>query len=199
MFASAVIWPRGFPLERIQDAATFDAARADAEGLVTSAIQQGLADGSPDVDAVWRLTMDRPFTFAGGASVCLSAGAWCPFNSQSTWWWPEAYPLMYLPSFCTFRMTDIWRSFVAQRCLWELGQGVTFHAAEVVQERNAHDLLKDLAEEVPGYLKNEAIRRRLEGLTLRAGEGNVAENLVRCYEALVTDGVFAAEEVGRVR
>jgi hypothetical protein len=199
MFTPAVIWPRGFPLERIQNAATFDAARADAEGLVTSAIQQGLADGSPDVDAVWRLTMDRPFSFAVGASVCLSAGVWCPFNSQSTWWWPAAYPLLYLPSFCTFRMTDIWRSFVAQRCLWELGQGVTFHAAEVVQERNVHDLLKDLADEVPGYLKNESIRQRLERLSLRAGEGNVAENLVRCYEALVADAVFAAEEMGLVR
>ncbi|MDB5323360.1 MAG: hypothetical protein JWN40_4991 [Phycisphaerales bacterium] len=199
MFTPAVIWPRGFPLERIHDARTIDPARVDAEVEISSPIQQGLADGSPDVDAVWRLTMDRPFTFAHGASVCLGAGAWCPFNSQSTWWWPAAYPLMYLPSFCTFRMTDIWRSFVAQRCLWELGQGVTFHAAEVVQERNEHDLLKDLAEEVPGYLKNEAIRGRLEGLALRAGAGNVAENLVRCYESLVVDGVVGAEEMGLVR
>jgi hypothetical protein len=199
MFTPAVIWPRGFPLERIGDAATFDAARADAETTVTSAIQQGLADGAPDVDAVWRLTMDRPFSFASGASVCLGTGVWSPFNSQSTWWWPAAYPLMYLPSFCTFRMTDIWRSFVAQRCLWELGQGVTFHAAEVVQERNAHDLMKDFADEVPGYLKNEVIRLRLEGLPLRAGAGNVAENLVRCYEALVADGVVGGEEIGLVR
>ena len=38
--------------------------------------------------------------------------------------------LMYLPSTCTFRMTDIWRSLIAQRCLWELGQGVVFHAAD---------------------------------------------------------------------
>jgi hypothetical protein len=199
MFTPAVIWPRGFPLERIGDAMTFDAARADAETTVTSAIQQGLADGAPDVDAVWRLTMDRPFSFASGASVYLSAGVWCPFNSQSTWWWPAVYPLMYLPSFCTFRMTDIWRSLVAQRCLWELGQGVTFHAAEVVQERNAHDLMKDFADEVPGYLKNEAIRQRLEGLELRAGEGNVSGNLVQCYEALVADGVVGAKEVGLVR
>jgi hypothetical protein len=199
MFTSSVIWPRGFPLERIGDAVTFDAARADAQQTVTSAIQQGLADGSPDVDAVWRLTMDRPFSFAGAESVYLSPGVWCPFNSQCTWWWPAAYPLMYLPSHCTFRMTDIWRSLVAQRCLWELGQGITFHAAEVVQERNAHDLLKDFADEVPGYLKNEAIRQLLEKLPLRGGGGNAPANLLRCYEALVADGVVGAEEMGLVR
>jgi len=32
--------------------------------------------------------------------------------------------LMYLPIKASFRMTDIYRSFVAQRCLWELGEGV---------------------------------------------------------------------------
>jgi len=106
---------------------------------------------------------------------------------------------MYLPSHCTFRMTDIWRSLVAQRCLWELGQGITFHAAEVVQERNAHDLLKDFADEVPGYLKNEAIRQLLEKLPLRGGGGNAPANLLRCYEALVADGVVGAEEMGLVR
>jgi hypothetical protein len=59
--------------------------------------------------------------------------------------------------------------------------------------------MKDFADEVPGYLKNEAIRQRLEGLELRAGEGNVSDNLVQCYEALVADGVVGAKEVGLVR
>jgi hypothetical protein len=108
-----------------------------------------LADHSPDVDAVWRLVLDRPFCFDKGESLYLAPGTWCPFNSQSTWWWPEAYPLLYLPSFCTFRMTDIWRSFVAQRCLWAVGQGVAFHASEVAQARNQHNLMRDFEDEVP--------------------------------------------------
>ena len=78
--------------------------------------------------------------------VWLGPETWCPFNSQSTWWFPVAYPLMYLPSRVSFRMTDIWRGFVAQRCLWELGKGIVFHAAEVVQRRNPHALLRDFAD-----------------------------------------------------
>ena len=30
---------------------------------VISPIQQGLADGSPDVDAIWRLVLAKPFRF----------------------------------------------------------------------------------------------------------------------------------------
>jgi hypothetical protein len=43
-------------------------------------------------------------------------------------------PLLYLPSHCCFRMTDIWRSFIAQRCLWELGHWVVCQAPELELE-----------------------------------------------------------------
>ena len=94
---------------------------------------------------------------------------WCPFNSQTTWWFPAACPLMYLPSFCTFRMTGIWRSFVAQRCLWAMGSALTFHQAEVIQQRNVHNLLKDFEDEVPGYLRNESICEIRENVKLKPG------------------------------
>ena len=48
-------------------------------------------------------------------------------------------------------MTDIWRSFVAQRILQENDWAVLFHAPTVSQERNEHDLMRDFADEVPGY------------------------------------------------
>ena len=191
-FSGESIWPRGLPLNEVRGAAP------SAETLkagVFAPIQQGLVNNSPDVDAVWRLTQDRPFSFDDAPSVLLSPGNWCPFNTQSTWWWPIAYPLMYIPSHCSFRMCDIWKSFVAQRCLWELGMGVVFHAAEVVQERNFHELMADFRDEIPGYLGNSQIVASLAKLTLDAGQGNVNTNLIRCYEALVGEGVFPDEEL----
>jgi hypothetical protein len=125
-FSGDQVWPRGLPLDELRSA---DGYVAGEEAQVRAPIQQGLANGSPDVDAIWRLVLDRNFDFEEGPSVLLAPGTWCPFNSQSTWWWPSVFPLLYLPSHCSFRMTDIWRSFVAQRCLWELGQGLVFHAA----------------------------------------------------------------------
>lgn len=126
-------------------------------------------------------------------------GAWCPFNSQATWRFKPSFPLLYLPSTCTFRMTDIWRSLVAQRCLWELDRGICFHAAEVDQERNVHNLAKDFEDEVPGYLLNSKIARTLSSITLRPGVGEVTHNLVRCYEELVAIGVFKPQELELVR
>jgi hypothetical protein len=193
-FTSEPIWPRGFPLDEIMRSYR-NPTETRAPSMVRSSIQQGLANNSPDVDAIWRLTADRPFSFSAGDSIVLPRGSWCPFNSQSTWWWREAFPLMYLPSHCSFRMTDIWRSFIAQRCLWELGQGVVFHAAEVLQERNEHDLMRDFNDEVPGYQRNRELVRVLDELSLEAGPAAVADNLRRCYAALVAAGFFAEQEL----
>ncbi len=186
-----------FPLGRIHDTAIPEEREGSIpeETEAVCPIQQGLVDGSPDVDAVWRLVFRGDFRFRPGPSVCLPPGSWCPFNSQSTWWWAEAFPLMYLPSHCSFRMTDIWRSFVAQRCLWETGRGVVFHPAEMVQERNVHDLMRDFAEEIPGYRGNEEIARLLSGANLAPGAGALFDNWMKCYSILAGKGFFPREEL----
>jgi hypothetical protein len=197
-FSQERIWPRGLPLDALVGSFEGEVPLGKIERSVIAPIQQGLANGSPDVDAIWRLVLDRPFDFNDGPSVLLPAGAWCPFNSQSTWWWPEAYPLLYLPSHCSFRMTDIWRSFIAQRCLWELGHGVVFHAAEVIQDRNAHDLMRDFNDEVPGYQRNRKLAQVLADTSLLSGACVVATNLRRCYEALVAHDFFQPAELDLV-
>jgi hypothetical protein len=199
-FTDEHIWPRGFPLERLTEAGGAPVVDLDTSAAeVYAPIQQGLADLAPDVDAVWRLTLDREFYFRPGPSLYLPPGAWCPFNSQTTWWWPVAYPLLYLPTHCSFRMTDIWRGFIAQRLLWELGHGLVFHGPEVIQQRNQHNLLRDFKDEVPGYLNNARLVQRLEDLRLAAGAGAVGDNLIRCYEDLVAGGLFPADELPLVR
>jgi STELLO glycosyltransferase-like protein len=193
LFSDELVWPRGLPLDRIRGGGAPEVG--DAGLAVDAPVQQGLADGAPDVDAIWRLVLDRDVRFRPGAPVALEPGTWCPFNSQTTWWWPEAYPLLYLPSHCSFRMTDIWRSFVAQRCLWAMGRRLVFHGPEVVQERNDHRLTRDFEDEVPGYLGNDAIVARLESLSLPAGAAALPDNVRRCYEELVRGGYVGAAEL----
>src|SRR5262249_12108164 len=120
-YTSEQIWPRGLPLNHTRRRFSDDFEILPVSVRTVAPIQQGLANGAPDVDAVWRLILDREITFNESPSILLPRGVWCPFNSQNTWWWKQSFPLLYLPSYCSFRMTDIWRSFVAQRCLWELG------------------------------------------------------------------------------
>jgi hypothetical protein len=92
-------------------------------------------------------------------------------------------------------MTDIWRSFIAQRCLWETGNGIVFHGPEVCQQRNAHSLASDFEAEVPGYLLNVKIAQTLEQVSLAARTENLGDNLIRCYEALVKADVFPRAEI----
>jgi hypothetical protein len=199
LFTQDKIWPRGFPLDEIVNSFLQRPSTSEELLKVQAPIQQGLVNNTPDVDAVWRLVFDEPFNFQFGPSVYLPRGCWCPFNSQSTWWFPSAFPLVYLPSYCSFRMTDIWRSFIAQRCLWEMGFGVVFHGPEVVQDRNPHDLMRDFADEIPGYTRNKEMIEILEGLSLAKGENAVGENMLVCYEALVKAEFFPSEELDLVK
>jgi hypothetical protein len=162
---------------------------------VACPIQQGLADENPDVDAVYRLLMPLPVVFRKGVRVALGSGSWCPFNSQNTVFWSDAFPLLYLPSYCSFRMTDIWRSFVAQRIAWENGWHILFRDATVTQLRNDHSLMKDFADEVPGYLHNRKIADTLAALSLKRGVDAIPRNLRAAYAALIDLGVIGTPEM----
>ena len=198
-FTSRRLWPRGLPLSEVlagTGEAPGDGGRAEARPC---SVQQFLAAGDPDVDAVYRLTVgEDDHEFADAPPLVLPAGAMTPWNSQSTLWFEPAFPYLYLPSHVSFRMTDIWRSFVATVCLWAHGDGVAYHPAAVRQERNAHDLRRDFADEVPGYLHNERIVEALVALELEADEAAAGENLERCYAALVELGVVPREEMALV-
>jgi len=192
-FSSANIWPRGLPLDEAHTSVPAYGSLPFEE--IVCPIQQGLVDDDPDVDAVYRMLLELPFRFDPGPSIALTTGTWCPFNSQNTAWWPEAFPLLYLPAYCSFRMTDIWRSFVAQRLAWVNGWGVLFHAPTVSQNRNGHDLMHDFKDEIPGYLENRAICAALERLELRAGTEHLGGNMRLAYQCLVEGGWLDEKEL----
>ena len=192
-FTDVDIWPRGLPLDAVQQ------ALPEFDSLPTSAtdcpIQQGLADGDPDVDAIYRLLLPLPQDFRHDRRIVLGACSWCPFNSQNTTWWPQAYPLLYLPAHCSFRMTDIWRSFVAQKIAWANGWNILFHEPTVWQERNDHNLMRDFADEVPGYLHNRAMGAALDQLDIKSGIEHLGRNMRLCYETLIASGWVGEQEL----
>lgn len=188
-FTDEVIWPRGFPLEQINH--EIKAKRADV--VRKCPIQQYLADGNPDVDAVYRLT--HPFKkirFGQRRPVILDHKTLCPYNSQNTATFLEAFPLLYLPSFVSFRMTDIWRSLVGQIILWSKGWHVSFHSPTVEQDRNEHNLIKDFELEIPGYLNNQRIVDILSAISLSGSMGN---RLFQAYDSLRQEGLVPEKEM----
>jgi hypothetical protein len=189
-FSSSPVWPRGLPLDAINQPAV-----ASSLAVADCPIQQGLCNGDPDVDAIYRLVNGRPIEFEERTGLALAANSWCPFNSQNTTWWREAFPLLYLPATCSMRMTDIWRSLVAQRIAWTNGWSVLFHSPTVFQDRNSHDLMSDFEEEIQGYIHNRKIADCLERLSLKPGVENIATNLQICYHQLVHMDVLHHDEL----
>jgi hypothetical protein len=192
-YSSANIWPRGIPLDSVRQPppslANVPAEDADCP------IQQGLCNGDPDVDAIYRLINPLPINFENRESLALANNSWCPFNSQNTTWWRDAFPLLYLPGSCSIRMTDIWRGFVAQRIAWAAGWNLLFHSPTVYQERNAHSLMRDFKDEISGYLNNRTIAERFEKLPLKSAVEDIPENLLLCYEELARLELVDAREL----
>lgn len=92
-------------------------------------------------------------------------------------------------------MTDIWRSFIAQRILWEYGYGILFHSSTVYQNRNDHNLIEDFEDEIPGYLNNGIIFRELVNLKLSDQKRDIIRNLQKCYKRLIDIKVIGKDEI----
>ena len=188
------IWPRGFPLQSVLDesAALSHAAATDRE--VEVGVWQGLADGEPDVDAIYRLTSNVPCEFQERDPLVLDAGTLCPYNSQNTVYRSELFALLYLPAHVTFRFTDILRGLVAQPVMWAAGFRLGFTSATVFQERNEHDFLRDFESEVPCYLHTERVVDAVGGAVSQ--NASVPDNLHAAYRALAAEKIVPPEEIG---
>jgi STELLO glycosyltransferase-like protein len=189
-FSEALIWPRGLPLEAIHSVVPLGAAAS-----FDCPVQQYLADDDPDVDAIYRMLYKAPLQFEKREPVVLQPGAWCPFNSQNTAFFEDAFSLLYLPCHVSFRMTDIWRSFVAQAALWAHGYTLSFHKATVKQVRNDHSLLRDFIDEIPGYTGNDGIVKLLNEEYAKGPESTIHATAHRMWKSLALANVIPGEEL----
>ena len=175
------LWPRGFDLGSILESSQYI---SNGLSQIASPIQQGLANNHPDVDALYRLLIGRDVEFENRLPVSLLSNQWCPTNSQSTWWHKDFFELMYLPSTCTFRLTDILRGYIATRLLRERNYFITYHSPLVKQVRNPHNLMIDFRDELQLYENADRIVRGLESLELRSQPSLVAM-MRTCYTYFV--------------
>jgi hypothetical protein len=195
-FTDRLIWPRGLPLDAIHRRGELVAGAESRD----CPVQQFLVDDDPDVDAIYRLVFPgAAVTFDSAAPpVLLEPGTWCPFNSQNTLWFAPAFPLLYLPFHCSVRVTDIWRSLVAQRALWLGGHALAFHTATLSQARNPHDLSRDFVDEVPAYVRNRALADCLDRAAADLGGGTLADAGRGLWLALVDAGFLPPAEIALI-
>lgn len=188
----STLWPRGYPLKKILSSVETKRTKNKVNVL----IQQSLINNDTDVDAIYRLSVNKTVTFKDDKSIALDSHTYCPVNSQNTAWKKPAYILLYLPSTVASRVCDILRGWVAQRLSWELDAHVAFLSPSVYQLRNEHDFLKDFEEEIPLYLNAEKIIEILENTPLT---GSIEAKFIAIYQALAEQGIVQPEEVSRAK
>jgi len=157
------IWPRGLPLDFVRGKGIENWTLSTYQLERPPAVQQYVADEDPDVDAIFRLTRNLPCHFEGlpkdapNAMLVVPQNVFVPYNAQATVHLYDAFWGLLLPVTVHGRVSDIWRSYLTQKLLWDIGQVLAFTNAHVVHDRVAHDYLKDFHSEQDLYLKSTAL------------------------------------------
>jgi hypothetical protein len=151
-FGRPYIWPRGYPLEVIRNSSAYKELPAIYMNI---GVEQGMVNEDPDVDAIFRLTQhhENDVFFVPKSSCGLSFGIFCPFNSQNTFFHKKAFFTLYLPSTVSMRVSDIWRSYYAQKLLNDINLRIVFSGPNAIQKRNEHNLMHDFVLEQDLYSK----------------------------------------------
>lgn len=144
----------------------------------------GLWLGDPDTDALTRIVnapQVHQMSETLRAGLAVVPGCFSPFNSQNTAYTLALAPLMMmLPG--TARYDDIWASYIAERVMLSRDEHVLYGEPFVWQERNAHNLINDMKDEILGL--EHTTRFVNDMLALDIGRDEPVAQLRRIYEGL---------------
>ncbi|MFH0734325.1 MAG: STELLO glycosyltransferase family protein [bacterium] len=191
LYTNQQIWPRGLPLNLITRDFNLENELVKRDCKV--GVWQGLADEDPDVDAIYRLTNDAPCIFNEREPIVLGKGTISPFNTQNTIVKKELFTLLYLPTYVTFRFTDILRGLIAQPIMWLYNYQLGFINATVIQKRNPHDYMKDFLSEVPMYRYSEKVIEIVSNAITK--NDSIESNLYNSYNALLKENIVCDKEM----
>ena len=163
------LWHRGFPLQCLQNRNY----EKSIEKNIRPDIQADFWNGDPDIDAICRMEHAPECNFSESYFPFASTKP-APFNSQNTFLSGSCLKDYFLFPHVG-RMDDIWAAYYMQA----KGYKVVFNSPSVYQERNPHDLTKDMKKEYLGYENNlnlvkdmnndpESILSYLPGPSIRA-------------------------------
>jgi hypothetical protein len=178
---------RGFPQKQRWRESSGFISRYPIERKVV--VNAGLWLDNPDIDALTRIERQpvvRGYKPGFEGNFALVPGTWSPFNSQNTALAREVLPAYFLSPYIG-RYDDIWASYIVQRIAEHLGDVVSFGNPLVRQERNPHDLWKDLDAERNGMILTDEFCEALRAVSLRANSyaecfGELASQLPQLWK-----------------
>lgn len=192
LYTDHKVWPRGLPIRYTDTQLNIENKKYNCPVI------QGLVDGDPDVDAIFRLVNNSSrnkftkFNKDNLKTYSLKPYTFCPFNTQNTYWTQkETFYLMYLPSTVSMRFTDILRSYIAEHQLWKKALNIKFTNSNAIQNRNEHCLVKDLKDEIEMFQYTEEV---IEWLI-----ENKNANLIEIYNWLASVRIVDNKELEIVK
>jgi hypothetical protein len=145
------LWHRGYPLQLLPKRKYSVKARK----RVRVDVQADFWNGDPDIDAICRMEHAPECDFDPTAFP-IASNKLSPFNSQNTFLAGDMIKDYFLYPYVG-RMDDIWAAYYVQA----KGYRVVYGKASVFQDRNVHDLIRDMKQEYLGYENNMAIVQEL--------------------------------------
>jgi hypothetical protein len=145
------LWHRGYPLQLLPKRRYDKKSRKK----VKVDVQADFWNGDPDIDAICRMEHAPECKF-DPAVFPMASNKLSPFNSQNTFLRGALLKDYFLFPHVG-RMDDIWAAYYVQA----KGFRVVYDKASVYQQRNIHDLVRDMKQEYIGYENNLQI---VEGL-----------------------------------
>ena len=170
----ANVTPRGYPTWLINE----DPHYTYKVKEVDIAVQAGMWLGDPDIDAMTRMTIRPNVTKYEDKDVALDKGTMCPYNTQNTF-----IPRAMMPANMVWggvrtefdRYNDIFAGYAGQTIAQHYGKTVKFGRPFLHQDRNPHDLVRDLRNEIGGMECQKPLFNILRSMDFRSTR--IAENL----------------------
>jgi len=186
---------RGYPYSQ-RHSDSHDAWKAYQDTKV--GVVAGLWYGDPDIDAAERMVNAPNVTdmsMLAAEGFALARGTWAPFNTQNTTIRRELVPA----AFCwpgVGRFDDIWGSYLSRAVMDECGYSVVYGQPFVSQDRNPHNLVNDLEQELLGYRYTDDVAAVLRGSDFGIYAGEPWE-LLEDYFAVLQQLDFLPDQTKR--
>lgn len=147
-------WHRGFP-EQLLNKRKY---KIEKTIKTTPLVQADFWSGDPDISAICRIGNSPIWDYQKYDKYYrgpFTTNELTPFNSQNTFFHRSVFH-EYMMICNIGRYDDIWGAYILQKKI-NLRSKIVFNRITVQQDRNEHDLIKDLKNEVFGYENTEKL------------------------------------------
>jgi glycosyltransferase involved in cell wall biosynthesis len=167
-------------------------------------VNAGMWTGDPDINAYDRV-LHPNITSArkhGADSIMVDPKKWMtPFNSQNTIIIDKLFPALFLiPMYVNIydhtigRYDDIWQSYICQKIMAHHNLHVRFGTPFVHQNRNEHNLDRDIKEEFIGITSTDKLIEFLDEIELYGD--SVLENMYEITDFLLRSDNIVFKHIG---